>query len=609
MTTSRLQTFLATAALAAACLAQQPIYHAVQQPAADPGISLLPGGTMLSIPGLFTDFTLAGGGQFVELPGGEARLTGRVFSDSSIYSAFLIDIVFTGKVAPADPMYPPAPGPDLELQAAAYTPVGSIDPAQFTYYTAASGTLTGVRNLDGAVLGVTLGSQPAQYGIGANNRDGELGIQANFDVTILQQPPFNPIGPLTTASVLLDMPLHRAMFATHPQVDTDRSNLAFGRAMVLPGVADDYVFIPAGSFTEYEDGHAELQGTFARTTALDDRWDVAVSLTSRIDPGEVGCPPVGSPVLQMLPSAYVANGGTMDPSHWHYYQVATGTLLGRGLNEGGDISITNSTAVQVGGAANQTNTYHGYYGAFSTNILVQPTARTIAITGDAELFGLNAIFPVLPFPSLTTPATAYSLPTLTDQGLIVEGDNLAWVELVGVGFDLIGGRHPSQWAGGYFQVIDNQHLEVHPRPGAAPGVYNLVVYNPAIVTAPQTLDLTAPVTPQLFSEAALEPWYTQHIYVHSGTVTGPALSAIAMSDSLQPTTFPGVANLGIGDNGQSIVIFPSTYGHDPVTGIARADLVIPPGIWPLLHFQAVTLDLGALVLPLPSTNVWSVTYQ
>ena len=55
-------------------------------------------------------------------------------------------------------------------------------------------------------------------------------------------------------------------------------------------------------------------------------------------------------------------------------------------------------------------------------------------------------------------------------------------------------------------------------------------------------------------------------------------------------------------------MFPGSYAHDPATGIARADLIVPPGFAPLLHFQAAVLDLGSFVLPLPVTNVWSVTY-
>lgn len=600
---------LALLTLLPVALAQSPTIHAVHQPAADPVVATLPGGVLLSMPGVFTDFTLAGGGQFVELSNGTAHLTGRVFSDSSIYSAFLIDITFSGKVQPIDPGYPPAAGPDLQLQPFAYVPTGTVDPGQFTYYSTATGTLTGVRNFDGAVVAVSLGGQPAQVGFGANNRNLGYGIEATFTATVLQQPNFGTLGTVSTATIVADLPTSYTQPTTHPQVDTTRSNLPYGRSMVLPGVADDYVFVPAGQFSEYDDGHAVLTGTLARIGQLDDAWDVALSLTNRIDPGQTGYPPVGSPVLQMLPSAYVANGGTMDPSHWHYYQTVTGSLTGEGLNAGGSISLSNSVATQVGGAANQTNTYFGYYGAFAPTIVTQPTARTISLTGDVELIGLTAIFPVLPFPVLNTPAVPYALDSLTDQGLVLEGDNLAWIEYVGVDWDLIGGHSASQWFSGWFRVIDNQHLEFHPRPGVAPGSYLLSVFNPAIRSNQLTLQLTAPGSPKLYSEANVPAWSVQHILVHSGPVTGAALSAIAISDFAVPTVYPGIANLGIGNGGANLMVLPGTFPHDPQTGIARVDMLVPAGWATLLHYQAVTLDLGGVQLPLPATNVWSVTYQ
>lgn len=605
MMSSRFAPWIAATVLAAAAFAQSPTYHAARQPSIDHSIATIHSGDMLSIPGLFTDFVLAGGGQFVELPSGEARLTGRVFSNASIYSAYLLDIVFSGRVAPADPGYPPAGGPDLQLVASAYAPSGTVDPNQFTYYTSASGTLTGTRNLDGCVLGVTLGSLPAQVGLGANNRNSALGLEAVLNVTILQQAPGNPVGPLTTATFLLDLPTHQTQPITHPQVDTLRSTLAYGRAMVMPGVGDDYVFVPAGAFTEFDNGTATATGTLARIDQLDDQWAVTVNFTNRLDPGQAGHPPAGSPVQQMLPTAYVANGGTIDPSHWHYYQTATGTLTGLGLNAGGSITLANSTAVQFGGAANQTNTYYGYYGAFTPTIAAQPTGRTIAITSDIELISLAAVFPVLPFPSLTVPTTNYTLDTLTDQGIVLEGDNLAWAELVALNSDLTGAGGPSNWVDGYFVVLDNQHLEYHPRPGQVAGTYNLLIFNPAVLTNTIQIDLVAPTAPKFYSEAAIGAFGTQHIYVHSGPVTGPAVSAIALSSSLLPTTFPGIATLGLGDNGNSILMFPGTWAHNATTGIARVDFgPIPPGFG-LLHFQAVTLDLGNLVLPLPTTNVWS----
>lgn len=319
--------------------AQQPTYHAVRSSLADPALTSQTGQVLLSIPGLFQDFLISGGGQFVELPDGTARLTGRVFSDSSIYSALLFDIHLTGKTSTAPSGYPV-----LGLLPAAYVPQGTLDPATYTYYTGGTGTLTGVRNLDGLVLDVAL-TGAAQVGDGANNRNGVLGLAADLAVTVSQQPFGGPIGTVSTAHVTVDLPLHHTDDTTHPQQDPTRSTL-IDHAMKLPGVADDYLFIPAGHFTEYEDGHAELTGRLARLGQLDDAWDLTLQMTQRLDPGEANYPPVGSPVLQMLPSAYVANGGTIDPDHWHYYQSAVGTLTGLGLNAGGQIDLTNAGALQ-----------------------------------------------------------------------------------------------------------------------------------------------------------------------------------------------------------------------------------------------------------------------
>ena len=417
--------------------AQQPVYRSTRQAAADPSVSPLPGGAMLSVPGLFTDFVLAGGGQYVELPDGTARLTGRVFSEGSLYSAFLVDLTLSGRVEPSDPAYPPAGYPDQQLLGAAYTPVGPVDPATFVYYTAGTGSLVGVRDYDGAVLSLALNGA-VQIGDGANNRNGGPGLLATFAVAVVHQPFVNTLSPAGTATLTLDFVAPSGQTTTHPQPDPTRTTLPFGRAMVLPGVGNDYVFVPAAAFTEFADGHAELHGTLARLAQLDDAWHIALTFTNRVTSGEAAFPPAGSPVLQMLPTAYVGNGGTLDPGVWHYYTTATGALTGSGVNAGGVVDLASCSALQIGGGANQTNTYFGFYGAFTPTVSQQPAACTVATTGNAELFGLTAVFPVLPFPTLTVPATMPVLDTLTDQGFVLNGDNLAWVELMAVNGDIAG---------------------------------------------------------------------------------------------------------------------------------------------------------------------------
>jgi hypothetical protein len=584
-------------------LPAQTTWRQVHQPTSDSAVSNVPGGVMLSVPGVFTDFTRAGGGQFVQLPNGTARLTGRVFSDSSIYSAFLVDITFTGATTT-----PPVGAPDLQLFTAAYAPTGSVDPNGFVYYSGATGTLTGVRNLDGAVLSLTAASF-AQVGNGANNRNTNDGLLAHFTATVVQQPLFGTITPTGTVDLACDFRPATIEDTTHPQPDPLRTNLAAGRAMVLPGVANDYVFVPAADFTEFPDGHAELTGTLARLAQLDDSWDVSLLLQNRVTPGEPNHPPAGSPVLQMLPSAYVANGGTLDPAHWHYYTTVTGTLTGNGLNAGGSITLAAANATQVGGGANQTNTYFGFYGAFVPTLVTQPTGRTLVLTGNAELFGLTAVFPVLPFPTLVVPPTMPSLPTLTDQGLLLQGDNLAWIELMACNWDLAGKGDATRWHSGYFKVIDNQHVEFHPRPGQAAGVYNVFGYNPAVPTNTIQVQLVAPTVPKFYAEPTVASFYSLHGMLHSGS-SNPAVSLVTLSSTFAPSVAPGIASLDIGNAFADLTIDPNVYAHDPVTGIAIANYgPIPPALSGLtLWFQGVTIDLVSGSFPLPATNAWRVDF-
>lgn len=589
--------------------AQGPVYRASTEPVADPALATLPGGAMLAIPGLLPDFVIGGGGQLVELPDGTARLTGRAISASSLYSAFLVDIVFSGRVAPGSPGHPPPGRPDLQLLPSAYAPSGPVDPAQFVYYTQASGTLVGSSNFAGALIDLQLTGGAVQYGAGANNRSGGLGLQGSFAVTVVQQPA-TPFGALTTADLVVDLPAERTDAVTHPQADPQLTTLPFGRAMSIPWVADDYVFAPAGEFTERDDGTALLEGRLLRLDQLDDAWDLTLTLGGRVDPGEPGFPPAGSPVRLMQPAAYAQSGGPIDPGHWHYYTSATGTLTGVDYNDGASITLQQSSAVQYGGGANQTNSFYGLYGALQPTVISHPIGRTLVIGGDVTLFGLCQVFPELPFPALTPPQTPYVLPTLTDQGFVLEGDNLAWAELVGIGATLLGPGDASDWLTGYYELIDNQHIEVHARPGETPGVYDVSVFTASWRSNILSVQLDAPASPALFSERAVPPAGVLHFLVHQGAIPGAALSAVAMSDSLAPTSFPGIVDLGIGNQQTALTIIPGSFLHDPGNGIARWDFGPIPSWYTgfVMHFQAVTIELSNVTLPLPTTNVWSVTF-
>lgn len=608
-----MQLRLATIALAAVLsptLINAQVYQSANDAPIDPALSPATT-TFLALPGIFTDFVRAGGGQFVELPDGTARLTGRVFSQSNLYAAFLFDVTLTGRIAPADPGYPPVGAPNLGLFASAYTPTGTVDTSTFTYYTGATGTLTGVRNLFGAV--VTLNAVgPVQLGTGANNRNGSLGMFGEFGVTVVSHPQFSTLTSTGNAEFSMDLVAPYNEFATHPQVYTPSlTNLVDGRAMNLPGVGDDYVFVPTANFKELGDGTATLTGTLSRIADLTDKWDLAVTMSGRVDPGEVSYPPAGSPVQQLLPTAYVAGGGTLDPDHWHYYTTVTGTLTGQDLNDGGLINLTQTAATQVGGGANNTNTYFGTYSSFSTSIVTQPTSHTVAITGDAEILTLTAVFPVLPFPNLTVPPGPPTHPTVTDQGLVLEGNNLAWIELVGIDFNLLGQGDPTDFVNGWFKILDNTHIEVHPRPGMVPGGHNALVYNPAIQSNSIGIDLHAPTTPAYYAEPTVGGNGTIHARMHHGPVVGPAAALVVISQSLLPSAFPGFASLDIGNNFTDYVLDPSVYFHELTNGVAEMNYgpVHPALVGSTYYFQGLVVDIGVGAPPFAETNFWQVDIQ
>ena len=602
-----------TLALAASLLpvvAHAQTYRSIDDAVVNPAMSPATD-SFLSLPGVHTDFVRAGGGQFVEFADGTAHLTFRVFSQSDLYAGFLVEVDLSGRLIPVDPGYPPANAPTQGLYANQYAPTGFIDTNTFTYYTSATAKLIGVRNLFGAVVELTA-SKPVQIGSGANNHNAHYGLFGDFTVNVLQHPNFSTLTPTGNATLALDFVNAYDEPTTHPQVyDQSLTPLTEGRGFTLPGVAEDYVFVPAANFREENDGTATLNGTLARLADLDDSWQVSLQFGGRVDPGQAAWPPGGSPVLQLVPGAYVAGGGTLDPDSWHYYTTVSGTLTGSGLNAGGVIDLTQTAAAQVGGGANNTNTYFGIYTSFATNIVSQPTARTLNVTADAELFALTAVFPVLPFPSLTVPATTPTHPTLSEQGLVLQGDNLAWVELVGVDFDLLGQGDENDFLGGWFRVLDNNRIEVHPRPDTLPGSHNMLAYNPAIQTNVVPVDLVEPTVPVLVGETSIGAGGTLHLRMHHGTIIGPALCLMGLSNTLQPSVYPGYVDLDIGAAFTDFALDPTLYSFDPQTNQASIDYgpISSSLLGTTYYFQAMVLDIGRGSPPFDETNYRQVDFQ
>ncbi len=146
-----------------------------------------------------------------------------------------------------------------------------------------------------------------------------------------------------------------------------------GHALWLPGIGTDFVFTPSGSFFERTDETARLIGVVTSESDPTKSFAVDVTLSDRVDPLEPGFPPAGSPKLELMSSAYLSNGGLVDPRNWRYYESFSGVLTGLDCFEGAVIQVDRrGPAFQVGKGASGKNVEWGGSGWIDYTTLAQP---------------------------------------------------------------------------------------------------------------------------------------------------------------------------------------------------------------------------------------------
>ena len=138
---------------------------------------------------------------------------------------------------------------------------------------------------------------------------------------------------------------------------------------LTPDPGSDFVFDPEASWTEFDDGTARLLGTAVDRNDANKTFDVDIIFSGRTTTAGPD-----SPKLELLPNAYIDDGGPIDPSTWHYYTSLSGTLTGGGDYDGAVITVERfGPAFQMGYGANNKNTNNGGSGWLDCNILSQPT--------------------------------------------------------------------------------------------------------------------------------------------------------------------------------------------------------------------------------------------
>lgn len=347
---------------------------------ADERYALLPGGHSFWMPAIGGEYSFVSGGRFTELTDGTALLTGVIAQEDDPDQRFVVDVRLSGRINPDEPDYPPVNSPKLDLIAAAYKDAGGpIDPATWHYYTDFRGFLRGTNDYRGGLLEISRRGPAFQVGQGAAGKNLEFGASAWIAIELREAPHTGAWLPgfQGDADINIDLEDGCDTCAEAAPSDPDFGVLEGGHALYLPGIGTDFVFESGATFRESPDGTAHVAGSLARLSQPNERFELDVMFGGRIDPWDAGYPPEGSPHTELDFSAYVGQGGPIDPSTWHYYQVTVGTLAGRGEYEGGLIAITRfGPSFQVGVGANSMNLEFGAGGWLALEVLEQPSTGT-----------------------------------------------------------------------------------------------------------------------------------------------------------------------------------------------------------------------------------------
>jgi hypothetical protein len=341
-----------------------------------PHYALFPGGPAFWLPPLATDFVFVAGGTFIEHADGKGKMTGLIASKAAPHKRFAVDLHFDNRIDLLQPNYPPLGSPKLELAPNAYAENGGpVITNTWHYYQTWGGTLTGLGSFIGAKLQLVQTGPAFQVGVGANGKNTKHGGSGWFDVVVLSQPQHGSFGAFAMGDGNFDFGGDCTDCADKSLQQPGYGASIGGPAFWLPGLGTDFVFSPLGTFHEYPDGTAIVLGTIQSQSNPLMRFAVDMHFDQRINPGDANYPPPLSPKKEMVPNAYIENGGPIDPSTWHYYQNFTGKLIGIDALAGAEVQLLPfMMAAQVGVGANGKNSGYGTSFWITGNVVTQPTS-------------------------------------------------------------------------------------------------------------------------------------------------------------------------------------------------------------------------------------------
>lgn len=195
-----------------------------------------------------------------------------------------------------------------------------------------------------------------------------------------------------------------------------------------------------------------------------------------------------------------------------------------------------------------------------------------------------------------------SLPNLGDAAFVIDGDVLSNVDRIEFGRTSITSRLATTWADGWFRIVSDDQIEVHPPQGLAPGNYQLTLRNGNLASQSLPVTLTRETTRFLGGPAT--SFVSYEVIAARGPSSAASVALLCLSDSNLPSVASGIVSLGIGNRFATLGMWPVAIPFEAATGCARWTLPRVAGLW---YFQAAIADpLAGQPLPLPVTNVRSV---
>lgn len=312
----------------------------------------------LELEGIGSDFYFVSGGRLRQHADGTARMTG----------------VLGRKSFPADRFFL-----DAELGQRSCEPNGA------TTYASFDGFLTGLDDF----LGAELWMRQSGGGLTLDVERGGVVSESTIVVDVLSQPTGERRFRVEHGSGRLAVELSHDLEGDARQAFAlPAVTLPGGHALYLPGIADDFGFQESGSFREFADGRACLEGRLVSAANPELGFDLRIDFEGRFEAGETT-----NAQLHLPASVYAERGGPVDPELWHFYRKAQGILVGVRQLSGAVLQIkSDKDALQVGLGANSRNLEYGASGKFQLELSTQPIRGAIR-GANGESIGGSVLLP------------------------------------------------------------------------------------------------------------------------------------------------------------------------------------------------------------------------